>query len=153
MTNIFFFFFNEPTVQSRPFFASLMDLSQSALFFYLSFLFVIWHLRVLIPVCTQFHHLFFGHPLSWLTCGLVLNTWFRFLLLSILLTCAIQFNQLILTNESISKSPNSCIKSLLYHFLQFSFTFICPNIFIKTFLSKAARRLAIFLFTVQDSVL
>jgi hypothetical protein len=33
-----------------------MDFSQSALFFDLSFQFVILHL--LIPVCTQFHHLF-----------------------------------------------------------------------------------------------
>ena len=39
----------------------LMDFSQSALFFDLSFQFVILHL--LISICTQFHHLFSGHPL------------------------------------------------------------------------------------------
>jgi len=42
---------------------SLMDLSQPALFFFdLSFQFLIVHL--LISVCTQFHHLFSGRPLS-----------------------------------------------------------------------------------------
>jgi hypothetical protein len=39
-------------------FASLMDFSQSALLFYLSFQYIILHL--LICVCTRFHHLFFG---------------------------------------------------------------------------------------------
>jgi hypothetical protein len=39
-------------------FPSLMDYSQSALLFYLSFQYIILHL--LISVCTQFHHLFFG---------------------------------------------------------------------------------------------
>jgi len=43
-------------------FPSSMDFSQSALFFDLSFQFVILHL--LISVCTQFHHLYFGRPLS-----------------------------------------------------------------------------------------
>jgi len=41
-------------------FASLMDISQAALFFYLSFQFVILHL--LVSICTLFHHLFFGPP-------------------------------------------------------------------------------------------
>ena len=51
----------------------------------------------------------------------------------------------------ISKSPNSCISSLLYLFLQFSFTSIPPNILLKTFHSKAASCLAISLFSVQNS--
>jgi len=41
--------------------------------FYLSFQFVIFHL--LISVCTQLHHLFFGHLLSQLLCGLLLNNY------------------------------------------------------------------------------
>ena len=39
-------------------------LSQPALFFDVSFLFIIFHL--LIYVCVQFHHLLFGYPLGWL---------------------------------------------------------------------------------------
>ena len=35
---------------------------------------------------------------------------------------------LIQTNESVSKFPKSCINSLLYRFLQFSFTLIPPGI-------------------------
>jgi hypothetical protein len=58
--------------------ASLMDFSQSALFFDLSFQFVI--LNLLISVGTQF----LGRPLSRLTWGLLLNTWLTFHLLSIL---------------------------------------------------------------------
>jgi hypothetical protein len=65
-------------------------------------IFLILHL--LISVCTQFHHLFFGRPLSRLTWRLFLYTWLTFLLLSILLTWPIQFNRLIWTNESVSKS-------------------------------------------------
>jgi hypothetical protein len=57
-------------------FASLIDFSQSALFFDLSCQFLILHL--LISVCTQFHHLFFGRPLSRLPFGLWLNTWLTF---------------------------------------------------------------------------
>jgi hypothetical protein len=51
-----------------------MDFSQSALNFDLSFQYLIFHL--LISVCTQFHHLFFGRPLSRLRWGLLSNTWF-----------------------------------------------------------------------------
>ena len=40
--------------------------------------FVILHL--LISVGTQFHHLFFGHPVSQLPWGLMLNTWLFFYL-------------------------------------------------------------------------
>jgi hypothetical protein len=42
--------------------ASFMDYSQPALFLDLSFQFVILHLLIL--VCTQFNHLFFGGPIS-----------------------------------------------------------------------------------------
>jgi len=59
---------------------------------------------------------FLYRPLSRLPWGLLLNTWLTFLLLYILLTWPIQFNRLFLTNESISKSPNRCINSLLYGF-------------------------------------
>jgi len=50
----------------------LLNVSHSALFFDFSFQFVI--LRLLISVCMQFHILFFGHPLSRLPLGLLLNT-------------------------------------------------------------------------------
>ena len=72
-------------------------------------------------VCTQFHHLFFGHPLGRLNLRIVVK-YLTSLLLSILLTWPIQFNRLILTNESMSGSPDSCVNSLLYPFLQFLFT-------------------------------
>jgi len=104
-----------------------------------------------INVCIQSHHLFFGGPRTWLPWALLLNIWLTFLLLSIPLRRPTQFNQIILTNEITFKSPNSCNSSLLYHFLQFSFTLVPPNILLKTFLSKAARHLAISLFNVQTS--
>ena len=66
--------------------------------FYLSFQFII--LNLLISVCTQFRHIFFGCSLSRLPWVLLLSTWLTFLLLPILLTRPIQFNRLILTNES-----------------------------------------------------
>jgi hypothetical protein len=50
-------------------FPILMNFSQSALFLDLAFQFVILHF--LTPVCTQFHHLFFGRPLSRLPSGLL----------------------------------------------------------------------------------
>ena len=93
-------------------FTSSMDFSQSTLFLDVSFQFLILHL--LIPVCTHFHHLFSGYPLSRLPWRLFLNTWLIFLFLSILLTQPIQINWLILRYENIFKSPNSCINSLLY---------------------------------------
>jgi hypothetical protein len=52
--------------------ASLKGFSHSALFFYFSFLFIIF--RSLISVCTQPHHLYFGRPLSRLPWRLLLNT-------------------------------------------------------------------------------
>ena len=102
--------------------ASLMDFFQSAVFLDLSFQFVILHL--LIYVCAQFRHLFFGRPLSRCAWGLLLNTWRNFLLLSILLTWPIQFSRRFLKNESVSKSQKSYINYLLYRFLLFSFTLI-----------------------------
>jgi hypothetical protein len=53
-------------------FASLMALSQSALFFDLSFPLLILHF--LMSVCTQFHHLFLGRPLGRLPRVLLLDT-------------------------------------------------------------------------------
>ena len=111
--------------------------------------FVILHL--LITVCTQFHHLFFGLHLSRLPTGFLLKTSLIFLLLSSLLTRPIQFYRLILTNEIIPESSNSCISSLLYCFLQLPLTLIPAKILLQTFLSNVASRLAISLFTVQDS--
>jgi len=46
-------------------FALLMDISQAAVFFYLSFQFVILHL--IVSIYTKFHHLLFGPPLGWNT--------------------------------------------------------------------------------------
>jgi len=60
------------------------------------------------------------------------------------------FKQLILTNECITKSPNSRTDSLLSRFLQFSFNLI-PHKILKTFPLKAASRLAISTYNVQDS--
>jgi len=119
-------------------FASIQNFSQSALLFDLSFQFVVLHL--LISVCAKSHHLLFGRPPSWLLLWILLNTFTR----------PIQLNTLILTNDSTSKSPSSCINSLLYRFLQFSFTLIPSNV-LKTFLSKAASSFAISLFSVQVS--
>ena len=82
-------------------------------------IFPVFNLHLLISVGTQFHHLFFGRPLSPLTWWFLLNTWITFILLSILLTRSIQSSRHIPKYESIPKSPNSCINSLLYHFLQF----------------------------------
>jgi hypothetical protein len=46
--------------------------SRLALFFYLSFQFLILYFSV--PVCTQFRNLLFGRPLSRRPSGLLLNT-------------------------------------------------------------------------------
>jgi hypothetical protein len=99
-----------------------MDFSQTAVFLDLSFQFVI--LQLLISVCTQFNHLFFGRPLSRRPWGLLLHTWLNFRLLSVLLTWPIKFSRRFLKNESISKSPKSRINSLLYRFLLFPFTLL-----------------------------
>jgi hypothetical protein len=114
----------------------------------LSFQIVILH--SLISVCTQLQHLSFGHPLSQLPRGLLLNARLTFLLLSILSTWPIQFNWLILTNESISKPPHGRIISCSHYCLQFSFTLIPPNILFKTLLSKVASYLAGSLFSAQE---
>ena len=109
--------------------ASLMDFSQSALFFLP--LFPVFNFAS-IHISTQLPHLFLGHPIRWLPWGLLLNMWLTFLLLSILLTWLIQFNRLILTNENISKSPNSCITSF-YCCFQLSFTLFPKTFFLKIF--------------------
>jgi hypothetical protein len=98
---------------------SLIDFSQSSMFFDLSFQFVILHL--LISVCTHFHHPYFGRPLSRLLWGLLLSNWFTFLLLFILFTRPIQFDLLLMTNESISKSPSSCLNSLIRYIVTFNY--------------------------------
>ena len=49
-------------LQSKADLSSLLHFSQSALFFELTFQSVTVHL--LMSVCTQFHHLLFGHPHS-----------------------------------------------------------------------------------------
>ena len=91
----------------------------------------------------------FGHCLSGLPWEILLNNWFTFLSLTILLTRPIQSNRLILTNESISQSSNICINSLLNRFLLFSFSSILSNILLKTFLSKAVSLLTMFQFSAQ----
>ena len=105
-------------------------------------LFPIFILHLLISVCIQFHPLFFG-PHNILSLGLLLNIWLTFLLLSIVLMWPIWFihYQNLQTTASV----------LFYHFLQFLFTLIPPNILLKTFLSTAASCLAISLFSVEDS--
>ena len=121
-------------LQSNADLRLLYGFFQSPLFFYLYFQFVILHL--LTSICTQFYHLLYGCSLSRIPFGLLLNlTFFHFTIH--LLTWPIQINRLILTNESISKSQASCINSLLYRFLQISFTVIPSNILLKTLLSKA----------------
>jgi hypothetical protein len=132
-------------LQSSTYLRHLKGRLPSQLCFDLSLQFLTSHL--LVTVCTNFHRLFFGRPLSRLTFGLFLNTWLVFNLLPILLIWTTQFNRLILTNESISESPNSCMNSLSRRFLHFSFTLLL----FKSFLSKVASHLAISLFNVQDS--
>jgi hypothetical protein len=97
-------------------FVSLIDFSQSALFYDVRFQFLI--LRLLILVCAQFHHLFFGRHISRLPWRLLLNTWLTFLVALILFTWPIQFNRLTLTNKSVSKFPDSWINSVLYRWLE-----------------------------------
>ena len=109
--------------------ASLMDFSQSALFFWP--LFPVFNFAS-INISTHFPHLFLGHPISWLPWGLLLNTRLTFPLLSILLTWLNQFKGLIMTNENISKSPNSCITSF-YCCLQLSITLFPQTFFLKLF--------------------
>ena len=87
-------------------------------------------------------------PLSRFPLGLLLNT---FLSLSILLTQPIQFNRLILKNESTSYLLTAAlilnhIVFQNFHFLQFP-----PNNTLKTFLPKADSPVAISIFIVQDS--
>jgi hypothetical protein len=55
--------------------------------------------------------MFLGRFLSRFPWGLLINTWFTSVKISTLLTSPIQFNRIILTNECISKSQNSCMLS------------------------------------------
>jgi hypothetical protein len=146
----FFFLFSGTTVQCGPLPPSWTSSSQ---LWFLTSLSKFAILHLLMSVCIQFYQMFFGHPLSWLPWGLFLNTSLNFLLLSILLTRPIQFKRHILTNKNIFNSQNSLINSLLYRSLQFSFTLIPPQLFLKTFLSKVASHLEILLFSVQDFAL
>ena len=107
-------------------------------------------LRLLISVCKQFHHLCFGRPLnqlSWIL--LLLNTWLSFTVHSVNMTNPVQPNSVKWKYIQIYKHLNSSV----HHFLQFYSTLIPPNIPLKTFLSKAASRLAISLFYVQGYAL
>jgi hypothetical protein len=122
-------------------FAPFMDFLQSSMFFDLPFQFLILHLWI--PVCTQFHHLFRGRPLSRLPWGLLWNSWLTFLLLSILLTWPFQFNRLVPTHGSISKAPSRCINLLLYrfsnsHLLYFPQTYCLKSTWIRLCLMYTA---------------
>jgi hypothetical protein len=118
-------------------FASLMDLIQSSLFF---------------DLCSQFMILhFLTHSSTiWIWVYLLADflevdqqkTCYTILLLSILLTWPIHLN-LILINETISKSPYNCISSLLCLLLQQLLIFISPSVFLKTFCSQTASRLPV----------
>ena len=87
--------------------------------FDLSLQFPILHL--LMSVCTQFHHLLFGHPVSWFLWGLLLNTYFSFTVHSINMTNPIQLTYS--DKWKKSTSPNSCINP---HYIAFSI-FIYSN--------------------------
>jgi hypothetical protein len=62
-------------------------------------LFPVFNLHLLISVCTQFHHLFFGRPLSPLPWEFLFNTRLTFIFPPILLTWPIQFYRLIRKNK------------------------------------------------------
>jgi hypothetical protein len=115
-------------------FVCLMDFPQAALFFDPSFQFVI------LPFFNM--SLYTVPPsVSWsssqsTSLRIIVTNLTYFLLLSILLTQPILSNRIVLTNENITKSPNSSINSLLYHFLQISFTLIPKNVLLKIVLSK-----------------
>jgi hypothetical protein len=97
-------------------FATLTDLIQFSLFFYLCSQCLILHF--VISPYTQSHHLHLGLSVSRLPWGLLAKSWYTILLLSILLTRPIHLNLFILINETISKSPYNCISSLLRRLLQ-----------------------------------
>ena len=96
----FFFFYDLQTNADLRLLNELLPVS--SVFFDLSFQCFILHLST--HVCTQCHRLFFlgGGPLNRLPWGLLKNTWLAFLVQSILLKWPVQFNRLILTNESIT---------------------------------------------------
>ena len=89
--------------------------------------FQILNLHIFISFYTQFHHLYLAVLLVDFPGDCYWSLYLNFLVLSILVTWPIQFNRLILTNEIISKSPNSCGNSLLFCVLQFLFICITPE--------------------------
>jgi hypothetical protein len=113
-----------------------------ALFYNLFFQFLI--LRLLIRVCTQFHHLFLVVFLS--TSQRIIIKYLNyssFNIHSINMTNPIQPTYSnIQNNISISKQLQEFL--IIYLSLQFSSTLIPPHILLKLFLSKAASRVAIY---------
>ena len=113
-------------------FASLIDFSQSALFFFSLPLYAICNFSFInIRLYTVPPSVFSSSSQS--NSLMTVVKYLTYFVTFSLLTWRIQFNRLILTNESISKSPNSCINSLLYRFLQFSFTLITRNFHLTIF--------------------
>jgi len=121
-----------------------MDFSHSALFFDLSssFEFSIYSYLFVHSFTTCFLVILLA---DFLGISVKYSTYFSFTIHSVNITNPIQLS-------FSDKWKYSCINSLLYRFLQFSFTLIPPNIHL-TFLSKAASHLAISVFNVQDSAL
>jgi len=94
----------------------------------------------------------FGRPLSWLRWGWLLKTWLTLLLLFILLTYPIQFNLLILKMKLHLNLQISALIHCYIAFSNFDLLQFPQNILLKTSLSKAASRLAISLFSIQNPV-
>jgi hypothetical protein len=79
--------------------------------------------------------------------GWLLNTWRTFLSIYIVISCRIQFNGRIQTNENMSKFRSICIN----YYACLIFIYINPQIFIlKFFHSKVSSNLTISLFNGQD---
>ena len=139
-------------LQSNADLRLLNGLPESRSVFELSFQFVTLHL--LISVCTQLRHLFLAvllvdFPADYYQILVLIFLYYPFCWHDQSNSTDLFWQMRVI----ISKSPNSCSNSLLYRFLQFSFTLFPPNILIKIFLAKAASRLAIPSFIVKDSVL
>jgi len=105
-------------------------------------------LHFLILVFTQLQKMFCSLYSSFPT-WLLLNSLSTFLLLSIVIRELIQFNRLILKNESIFTSPSTCIS---YYICLICIYFNPTHILLKSFPTKLARRSAIFFFSTQDYV-
>ena len=97
-------------------------------------------LHFLILVFTQLQKMFCSLYSSFPT-WLLLNSLSTFLLLSIVIRELIQFNRLILKNESIFTSPSTCIS---YYICLICIYFNPTHILLKSFPTKLARRSAIF---------